>query len=129
MDLARELHRRINDFVAGRAPLWDLRHWLAEQTQAIFESDDPELQAINGRSWTMIAEFDLGGLDEDDVRHELARALPTFYAARHVTADLDVREVNLEPVSAGVSEGETRYGDAELMGSTSSSTRRAEAFA
>lgn len=75
MNLAQMLREEIKSYVEGRHNLNVLRAWLADHVQEIADSDDPEVDRLDGRTWILISEFDYGHREESDVRTALAAAI------------------------------------------------------
>jgi hypothetical protein len=72
MVLKRELLDLINAYVEGQASIDDLVDRLASHVQAVADSADEQLQAMNGEAWILISELDAGLRDEQSVRDAFA---------------------------------------------------------
>src|SRR5689334_16489269 len=82
VNLAQMLREEIMAYVEGRQALAALRTWLADHVQEIANSDDPDVERLDGQAWILIAELDYGHRDEADVRTRLAAAItPERHAA------------------------------------------------
>lgn len=72
MDLLLELRESIRAYVEGRHSIDHVRDWLTEHVQVVHETSEPLLQQLDGLAWTLIAEYDRGHRDDEDVRQAFA---------------------------------------------------------
>src|SRR5262245_49137281 len=69
--LRHELEGVIGAYLRDECGLADVRAWLLDHVQAVLDTSDPELAALDGELWRLISEYDRRDRDEESIRAAL----------------------------------------------------------